>query len=84
MAVHKLPSPIPAPYAIERGVPVPAQWGRSNSYPFSRMEVGDSFYVAAALEAENVRMASRKHGERHGQRYTTRKVANGHRCWRIA
>ena len=81
MAVHKLPSPIPAPYAIERGVPVPRRPGKS--YPFAQMQVGDSITVRLD-DAARVVGAARGYGTYHGWRFSVRRAADHVRLWRVA
>ena len=79
MAVHKLPSPIPAPYAIERGVPVPRRPGKS--YPFAQMQVGDSFTVPAT-EVGRLRVYASRFGDYNGMQFSVQRASC--RCWRIA
>lgn len=66
------------PYKIDKGIPAPS--GRSHKYPFSGMEVGDSF----AYQAEDHRkvLASvHAYARRFGQKF---KVSKHHlRCWRL-
>lgn len=53
-------------------------------WPFSAMQVGDSFVVPGALR-QALREAASTHGRRHGAKFATRKQADGtYRCWRIA
>ncbi|MFN9086720.1 MAG: hypothetical protein ACK6DP_05125 [Gemmatimonas sp.] len=75
---------------IEKGVPVPPLTERM-PLPFSAMEVGDSFFVAAKYDALSVmaRIRSRHRYWQMGQcprpemRITIRRVAGGVRCWRV-
>lgn len=75
---------------IEKGIEVPS--GRCETkYPFSRMEVGDSFFVPCAqavkrklqsnLGAYGLRCAS---NQKSGQKFVTRQVEGGIRVWRVA
>lgn len=84
------PAPIPA-VVIEKGVPIPPVQERI-AFPFAEMEVGDSFFVAATLDATSVmaRIRAKHRYWRLGQcprpemRVTIRKVPGGVRCWRVA
>lgn len=75
-------------YVIEKNVPM---IGRKSPefYPWDQMEVGDSFLVPCS-EEESVKVASRMSGvcsgrrQRHGQKYSVRKVDGGIRVWRSA
>lgn len=65
---------------IEKGVPLPRTRA---SYPFSEMAVGDSFLLPAD-ESVRVRNAACAHTKVHGAKFTTLKVGDGVRCWRVA
>lgn len=75
------------PIKIEKGVPVPTKsWRkeRATKYPFSTMEIGDSFFVAGDKEARAVQAAASRYiGLHEGVAFTTRRVKGGLRCWRI-
>lgn len=55
-------------------------------YSFSRMEVGDSFFVPFS-KGDGVRGAAYGYGSRHGMTFTTRTLTEngerGTRIWRI-
>lgn len=75
-------------FKVERGVPMTGR----KSYPFAKMEVGDSFFVpggatkygAGDTAAVN---SARSHGRRHNRKYVTRTVTEhgvkGLRIWRV-
>jgi hypothetical protein len=68
---------------IDKGVPIPApNFGPISKYPFTELEVGDSFFVK---EKQTV-MASAcaGHGKRHNKKFTTRSENGGTRVWRVA
>jgi len=70
---------------IEKGIPVPSRRPKSGKYPFSEMEVGDSFVI----HPDNGGLicgAARIHKLNHpGMNFTTRKLSDTEsRCWRIA
>ena len=78
-------------FEIEKGIPLSEPWGwdyerefRENiSWPFHRMEVGDSFKVREG-RAERARSAASSHARRHGGKFTTRRVSTLYfRVWRI-
>ncbi len=65
-------------YKIDKNIPLSA----TDKYPFSEMEVGDSFAVSIDDEGK-VRSASQNHGRKHGKKFSIRKFENAYRCWRI-
>lgn len=76
---------------IERGVPLDRKRGREAVYPFSDMDVGDSFLVGVSGDARAVQRrvasAASAAGKRLGYRFVTRQVNEGGevsvRCWRV-
>jgi len=62
-------------FKIEKGIEIPDGWSK---YPFSKMEVGDSFFVKTK-SGKSAYMYSK----RHGMRFTVRKEGDGFRIWRI-
>ena len=70
---------------IEKGIPVKRP--REDSvYPFTEMEVGDSFLATEQIckKPHKVRMAAHEAGKRLGRKYVTRTVEGGIRVWRTA
>ena len=66
-------------YPIEKGIPMPGNYGSHGTYPFPQMEVGDSF----AFEPDRynaVRRAATYWGGDHGVKFSVSSVHN--RCWR--
>ena len=73
---------------IDKGIPIPRarRGGRGRRpplYPWSGMEVGDSF-LAEGLTQQHVTAVSRYAARKHGWKFTTRVVEGGVRIWRIA
>lgn len=70
---------------IESGVPL-AKFPAKKKYPFSKMEVGDSFFFEELPEVESAQNAGKGYAFRHNPdfRMTRRKVEGGYRLWRIA
>lgn len=75
-------------FVIEHGVPIPAKrkTGRSDSYPFRELGVGDSFFVAANGDAAGIRRNRLTAAARNylPKKFITRIVDGGVRVWRIA
>lgn len=72
-------------YRIESNVPVPSNSGnrgRPSKYPFGEMAVGDSF-AANLEEKDKIQCAASMYGRRKGMKFSTHKVGNSVRCWRI-
>ena len=62
---------------IDKKIPIPEpQW------PFSRMDVGDSFLLPEGREAAG-RQYAIMFGKRHGMKFTSRKTDQGVRIWRM-
>lgn len=63
----------------------PVTGGRPYSYPFFKMEAGDSFFVPGDYKvAVNLRKSARQRGLAKNEKYMVRKVDGGARCWRLA
>jgi hypothetical protein len=60
---------------IKKGVPIPDRYDTRREYPFSKMEVGDSFEFPRALQT-SVRGAARSYAARHNPtfEFITRRV----------
>jgi hypothetical protein len=79
-------------FTIDKNVPVPASTaGRGPVYPFTDMQVGDSFLVpvaageAATKRAAGLSRAASMNAKKNaGRKYTVRKVEGGVRVWRLA
>lgn len=63
---------------------------RPTKYPWSKMQVGDSFLVPCKSDKEKTRVANalgvniQRRQKQYPVRYAKRKVATGVRVWRIA
>lgn len=71
---------------IEKNVAFPQ--GRRMKYPFSKMEVGDSFYVEGGdfKRSNSIANAANQYSRNHTNgtaKFATRKENNGLRCWRM-
>lgn len=74
-------------YKIEKGVPMPnAMVGRKELYPFSLMDVGDSFFVPTETQREllHVRSNATTQTHRTDKKFSTRTVDGGIRVWRVS
>lgn len=69
-------------FAVEKGIPVPSA-RKDGMYPWSLMEVGDSFFVPEATIKTISPLAS-SHGKRHTTLYKCRTLDGGVRVWRVA
>lgn len=70
---------------IERNIPIPpfvGGRGRPAKYPLADMQVGDSFFMPAAIK-NSVAGCATSHGKRYNKKFTIRRDANGYRCWRL-
>ena len=88
---------------IDKNIPIPsnvADGGRPALFPFRQMEVGDSFAIPLAGEAElnaagghkwdknvrRIRNAAFHHQRKYGVKFTVRELRDEGvaRCWRVA
>lgn len=72
-------------FDLEKNIPLPkiSRAGHNSKYPFSIMEVGDSFFVpekTAKAFTSTVAAAGKRLGDR---RFACRTVEGGVRVWRI-
>jgi hypothetical protein len=70
-------------FKVERGVPQPTGYEIYHQYPFSEMNIGDSF-AGEVPDTQLVRNAACNYANKHGGKFTVRTVDGGFRCWRIA
>ena len=73
-------------YQIDKGVPLPSH--RGYMYPFREMQVGDSFFAACTSDNKpqvvgRVQSSMKSFARKYDQKYVTRSVDGGIRCWRI-
>ena len=71
---------------IEKNVPMPSvNAGGFRKYPLGDMEVGDSLLDVDATDttSSKLRNAAKIYGRRNGMRFTSRKVDEGVRVWRV-
>jgi len=71
-------------FQVDKDVPIPDKLDSIRKYPFSQMEIGDSFSFDKRKE-RTVSTAAYFYGRRTSKKFTVRKVeTNLWRCWRIA
>jgi hypothetical protein len=74
-------------YVIDKGVPLPKNGSANAVYPWSEMEVGDSFF-AAGKTAKTLSVAASSQRRRYGGKYIVRSVTengvSGARVWRVS
>ena len=68
-------------FKIDKKIPLPNSISRNN-YPFSEMEVGDSFEVGPE-DINRIRPAATWYGKRHKMKFAVRHYAGAFRCWRL-
>lgn len=72
---------------VDKNIPMPQSRGRGakQTYPWTQMQVGDSFFTSSVTGSKFSTYAASK---LTGFRFTTRKTfengVKGFRCWRIA
>lgn len=70
-------------YEIESEVAIPLP-NELKKYPeIARMKVNDSILVSGEKTSKNVMKACIRHANRHGKKFTSRRVGSGLRIWRI-
>lgn len=63
---------------IEKGIALPER------FPFSLMDVGDSFAVPADIKKTIIATSASIYGRRNEKKFSVRKDAAGQlRCWRV-
>lgn len=71
-------------FKIEKNIPMPDS--ASSKYPFSKMEIKDSFLVGK-LDAKNTiifRTTANNCGKKLKMKFSTKKIEGGAvRCWRV-
>jgi len=81
-------------FVIENDVPVPAKkYDRISKYPFSKMAVGQSFFVPQVKDEESgelipkndggIRASAKKYDAKFSIRKVTENGVDGWRCWRV-
>lgn len=75
-------------YHIEKNIPMPPKREVGVKYPFSAMDVGDSFFVPVSPGDSKEKLQARIHSAQKknktigGRRFTVRQSEGGVRCWR--
>jgi hypothetical protein len=63
---------------VEKNVPLPV------TYPFAKMDVGDSFAIPPDSRRETVAVAALRYGRKHGMKFVVRLMPDrSYRCWRL-
>lgn len=68
-------------FVIENDVPLPADAGTRQKYPFGALEVGDSFFVAG-VKSKQISGTAAQYSRRHGIKLIVRTEGDGVRVWR--
>ena len=70
---------------IEKGIPMPrrTRGGPIDLYPWAKMDIGDSFFVANA-KSFNTKIAARKYNRQFATRKVVEQGQSGIRVWRTA
>jgi len=72
---------------IQRGIPIPRRVGRGRNgnrepkYPWSQMQIGDSFLFPE--EIGRSAHSSAYKASRGGKKFAVWKTDSGYRCWRV-
>ncbi len=66
-------------FKIEKGFSIPKA---KKKYPFSTMEVGDSFLVGND-NLKSIRSSAYNYASKNHKKFAVRETPEGHRCWRI-
>ena len=81
--IHLPPSGGCSGFVVESDVPITARKTRV-TYPFNKMEPGDSFAIPDE-DAKSVSGAAWRWGKAHHAKFAVRKDAAGrYRCWRVS
>jgi hypothetical protein len=68
-------------FTIEKNVPHAV--AVRTTYPFAKMDVGDSFFVPYGPDTEKIISAASYSGKRNGRKFSIRKTDGGKRVWRV-
>ena len=73
-------------YEIEKNVPIPTIPYEQRKYPWTEMEVGDSFFIKCnGVELRKIQVNISSCAKRFGpKKFTVKKHEDGLRCWRVA
>lgn len=72
-------------YEIDKDIPIPPLKRRHNNYPFTEMDVGDSFLVPhdTNLKVSTLRNVVSQAKKKLGFNFAVSEVEDGVRIWRI-
>lgn len=71
---------------IESGIPIPeshAHHKGQSKYPFSKLQVGESFLFPDHVNRTNAESAKSRKGRLLNRKFVVRKTEDGLRCWRV-
>lgn len=72
-------------FKIEKGIPVPARRPGNSKYPFSSMEVGDSWLMTNTASRAGARSTAANIAKaKGGWKFVSRKEKDGVRFWRVS
>lgn len=69
-------------YQIEKNIPISTKRADIVKYPFSQMEVGDSFTVPIE-ERHKIAQSAFYFGKKNGKKFATRREIDKIRVWRV-
>lgn len=63
---------------VEQNIPMPG------IFPFSQMQIGDSFLIPAHIKRSTASVAARRYAQKHNVKFVSRKMDDGAiRIWRV-
>lgn len=73
------------PLAIETGIPVPSRYSTwaQTEFPFSEMQIGDSFFVSHVTISKLLMVARKFRPKRFTARTVVERGVRGVRIWRL-
>lgn len=70
-------------FRVESGITPPTRH-TNQRYPFTEMEVGQSFFILDREMVRPVSTAAYNYAKVNNKKFSIRKYGDGHRCWRVA
>lgn len=83
---HRKPNgPEPSSFVVESGIPMPSKRTGYETYPFDRMNVGDSFAIRSETMRKRASSACVAYAKKNPDtKFGIRRVGDGGwRCWRV-
>ncbi len=69
--------------SVEKNIPIPPSRQRRTKYPWSRMEIGDSFLFPKERNLAACRTAAWYAGKKLGCKFSVIETSAGCRCWKV-